>query len=344
MRVALFTHHFLEPTHHAIAQLLGALRDCDVIVYAKRFEHHFQPENIRGRIPYIKGRVPGMEPKAFDVAHAIYDGKTAFRAYYAALDAKIPFILSYHGGFDVHAKIHDSRYRDQSRIVTEGAAAVTVPCMQDIDRLRAIGVARPIEVLPVPVVVPPGFVSRQADPKRLVLVGRLVPKKGVDVALRAMCHLPEYFLHVVGDGELREQLEGLARDLGVRSRVTFLGLLPFDAMLAEVASAFALLHPARVASDGNAEGTPQVVLLAQAIGVPVIASRSGSLGEIVEHANTGLLILADDERGLAASVHLLGKNDTLRARLNRPASHEERTLERVASKLRGIYDNVCAGC
>lgn len=337
MRVALFTHHFLEPTHFAIAQVLEAMADCDYTVYAKRFQDHFELANVRRRIVYRKGLVPGLLPGRFDVVHAIYDGKTALRAHQAAAMADIPFILSFHGGFDTHAKILDAEFRERSRAVAQAAAAVTVPCEQDIGRLRRIGVTRRIIVLPVPVVLSVSRESREADPDKLVVVGRLIPKKGVDVALRAMPCLPGHTLDIIGDGERRPELERLASNLGVSDRVRFLGLLPIAEMERHLIRAFALLHPARVAADGNAEGTPQVILMAQALGVPVVAAESGSLGEIVDREHTGILVPPDDPQALAGAVRRLGGDPELRERLEHLPFAGERSIGNVSARLREIY-------
>jgi glycosyltransferase involved in cell wall biosynthesis len=342
MRVALFINHFLKPTHHAIAQLIGALPSCAYTVYAKRFEDHFDLPNVAGRVIYAKGPVPGLAPGAFDLVHAIYDGRSALSAAAAARDAGVPFVLSYHGGFDLHVRIADPRYLEASKDMTEAAAAVTVPARPDLERLRAMDIRRPIEVLPVPVDVSRLPRRSAVDARRLVAVGRLVPKKGIDLAISAMGRLPCDHLIVVGDGELRAELEAEARRAEVAGRVRFAGLLPIDEALSLVASAFTLVHPARVGPDGNAEGTPQVVLLAQAMGVPVIAARSGNLEEIVEHGVTGLLVPPDDGEGLAAAVARLRRDPALLARLNRPRDVGERSLERVARRLGRIYEQALA--
>jgi len=337
MRVALFTHHFLEPTHHAIAQVIEGLTHCAFTVYAKRFENHFRLPNVVDRITYRKGVAPGLSSEFFDVAHAVYDGKTAIRAAMASQEAKLPFVLSYHGGFDVHVKIHDPRYREATRLITEAAAAVTVPCRGDIDRLRAIGVQRSIRVVPVPIDFSRLPVATRIEGRRLVAVSRLVPKKGVDIAISALVRLPTYELIVVGDGELRSQLEEHARDVGVRERVRFLGLLPLDSVLELLRSAFALVHPARIAPDGNAEGTPQAVLWAQAMGVPVIASRSGSLEEIVEDGRNGRLVPTEDPDGIAIAVKELEHEPLLRDRWRRGVELSHHSIERVVQNVATIY-------
>lgn len=337
MRVALFTHNFLEPTHHAIAQLMGAMNDCRYSVFAKRFEDHFALSNVVSRTVYTKGPLPQLTSAAFDLVHAIYDGKTAIRAHQASTSAGLPFVLSFHGGFDVHAKIHDVRYREASRAICEAASAITVPCAQDRDLLHAIGVSRVAEVLPVPVVTGVRRHERRPDPHRLLLVGRLVPKKGIDTAIRAMSELPGYQLEVIGEGELEVPLRSLVERLGLIERVRLCGYLPLAEVEQRMLRAFALLHPARVAADGNAEGTAQVVLHAQALGLPVIATATGSLGWIVRHGKTGLLVPSDNPSVLAATVRSLATNSVLQQALADLPEPADRRVGAVAEQLRGIY-------
>jgi glycosyltransferase involved in cell wall biosynthesis len=337
VRVALFTHNFLEPTHHAIAQLLGAMSDCSYTVYATRFEDHFDLGNIRDRIAYRKGPVPGLSRARFDLVHAIYDGTTAIRAQQAAAECGIPFVLSFHGGFDTHAKIHDPLFRDRSRLIAQAAAAVTVSSNQDVDRLRSIAVSREIVVLPVPVVLTARRHERRSIPGKLVTVGRLIGKKGVDLAIKALCDLPGHTLEVVGDGELRDQLEWLTKDLGLSDRVRFSGLLPISETERVLLSASALLHPARVAADGNAEGTPQIILMAQALGVPVIAADSGSLSEIVHDGTSGILVPPENPQALADAVKRLAADSALRERLERLPLDGGRSIGKIAQMLHAIY-------
>jgi glycosyltransferase involved in cell wall biosynthesis len=337
VKVALFTHHFLEPTHHAIAQVMGALPECEYTVYAKRFEDHFDVSNVVSRVPYTKGLADGLSRSSFDLVHAIYDGKTAMRAHGAAREAGLPFVLSFHGGFDTHAKIHDERYREATRRIAESATQVTVPSASDVALLARIGVRRATTILSVPVVIGVSAGHSLPHAHRLLLVGRLIPKKGVDVALSAMLLLPEYSLDVVGDGELRDELVQQAARLGVVDRVRFRGLMPLREVEALLAGAFALVHPARVGPDGNAEGTPQVVLLAQAMGVPVIAGASGNLSDVIDDGRSGLLVRPDDPAALACAVTRLAKDPALLAHLRHPAGCGERSIGRVAAQLRQIY-------
>ncbi|HWQ88585.1 MAG TPA: glycosyltransferase, partial [Desulfitobacteriaceae bacterium] len=308
---------------------------------------YFKIMNIADRYVYTKGPIAIFEKNNFDLAHAIYDGKTALRAGDLAHNAELPFLLSFHGGFDTNAKIFDPRYTERTREIAEKANAVTVICSADKYRLRKIGIQRPVEIVPVPIdfsLIPNANGNSSFN---IVAVGRLIPKKGIDVALKALKFLPkEYFLTVVGDGELRNALKALSESLGVENRVTWKGLLPLNKTLEVMSSSSVLLHPARVASDGNAEGTPQTILWAQAMGLPVITTPTGSICEIVINNMTGLLVEEENPEALANAILLFNGKSDLREDITREAKakiHKDHSLNRVVEKYFNIYKRIALG-
>src|ERR1044072_1360640 len=91
IKVALFAHNFLEPTHHAIAQILSRMETCEYWIFAKRLtdKEFFNITNIVNRTYYEKGPLEGFGEHGFDLVHAIYDGDIALRAAGLAQDADI---------------------------------------------------------------------------------------------------------------------------------------------------------------------------------------------------------------------------------------------------------------
>ncbi|MBK6877725.1 MAG: glycosyltransferase family 4 protein [Ignavibacteria bacterium] len=110
-----------------------------------------------------------------------------------------------------------------------------------------------------------------------------------------LAELPEsYKLKIIGKGELENELFELANILKVQDRIDWLGELSLSKTLNQLNESAILLHPARVANDGNAEGTPQIILWAQALKIPVITSATGSISEIVKNELTGLLVESEN--------------------------------------------------
>jgi glycosyltransferase involved in cell wall biosynthesis len=138
-------------------------------------------------------------------------------------------------------------------------------------------------------------------------IGRLVPVKDHATLFRAIAATPGYHLAVLGDGELRPTLEGLARDLGVAERTHFTG------WWADVPSALADLDVV-VLSSRN-EGTPVALIEALAAARPVVATDVGGVRHVVQDGETGWLCRAADPDGLAQLLQRVGSERALAIRL-----------------------------
>lgn len=143
-------------------------------------------------------------------------------------------------------------------------------------------------------------------PLRLLSVCRLVPKKGLHIALRAIAGVLEdgrsATYTIVGDGPLRRELEELTRSLGIGGSVRFYGTLPSERVSELMAASHVFLAPSVTAADGDQEGTPTGVIEAMATGLPVIASRHSGIPELVVDGVTGWLVDEGDVSGLAAAI------------------------------------------
>lgn len=136
----------------------------------------------------------------------------------------------------------------------------------------------------------PGISARSGA----LFVGRLSVEKGVDVLMKAWTKIPDMQLTVLGDGPERATLEAMAP-----SNVTFKGGVSGEAVRQHMLEAEVLLMPSIWY-----EGFPMTAVEAYAAGLPVIASRIGSLTEIVE-PSTGALFEPGNSDDLAAKVHAL---------------------------------------
>jgi glycosyltransferase involved in cell wall biosynthesis len=169
-------------------------------------------------------------------------------------------------------------------------------------------------------------------------VGRLATEKGMAVLLRAWESVPDDIrLHIIGDGPLREHV---TRAAGRDSRIRWLGSLPREAVLNEMQRAYALVFPSLCY-----ENSPSVLAEAQAMALPVIASRQGSGAEIVQDGGFGTLFEPGDALGLAAAVLRLAQSPPERAvlsRLARARYEELLTPERCYDRLLRTYEGALA--
>lgn len=135
----------------------------------------------------------------------------------------------------------------------------------------------------------------------MLLAGRLVYQKGVDLLIRALGELQHlaWTLYLVGDGPHRPALEDLASELGIADRVEFKGWLDGDALAPQYQDANLFVFPSRH------EGMPNAVLEAMASGLPVIASQIAGSEELVVPGETGLLVPSEDIDALREALQTL---------------------------------------
>ncbi|MEX1294888.1 MAG: glycosyltransferase family 4 protein [Candidatus Limnocylindrales bacterium] len=149
-----------------------------------------------------------------------------------------------------------------------------------------------------------------------LFVGRLAEEKGVRVMAQAWRDL-EVDLKVLGEGPLAPLLaKGSAPD-----RIDLRGFVSGDALAESMRTSSFIVMPSLVY-----EGFPMVVAEAYAAGLPIVASRLGALGEVVEDGVTGLHFEAGDAADLAAKVRWANEHPDEMARMGRNA--RERYLER----------------
>ncbi len=138
----------------------------------------------------------------------------------------------------------------------------------------------------------------------LLVPRRLVEKTGVRIAVEALAKLgPDTQLNLViaGDGPLGNALKQLAKNLGLDSRVVFLGSIPRQEVLRLAKEALAVVVPS-IPTGGVIEATSIAVIEAMACGTAVIASDIGGLAELIGHNQTGFLVPHSDPGALGDTI------------------------------------------
>lgn len=138
----------------------------------------------------------------------------------------------------------------------------------------------------------------------LITVGRLVPKKGIDVLLEALAQCPDYVrLTIVGDGPEKESLRQQIDNLQLEQRVHFTGWVDNETVARLMNEADIFVLASRTSPvDGAMEGTPTVLLEAQARGIPVIATRHAGIPDIVADGKSGILVPENNAGALAEAI------------------------------------------
>jgi len=175
----------------------------------------------------------------------------------------------------------------------------------------------------------------------MLFVGRLNAQKGLDDLLQAMARARKaWTLDVVGDGPDRERLRQRAQELGVASRITWLGHLPQSELAPLYARSAALVIPS---SD---EGLGLVGIEAALCETPSVAYASGGLTDVVRDGTTGWLVPEGDIAALAHAIDGVVDRPTkaraagVTARVRALAAFSP---ESVGARYREAYDAVLRG-
>lgn len=186
--------------------------------------------------------------------------------------------------------------------------------------------------------IKPNFVDWQPPPRwdqraGGLYLGRLTPEKGVDVLLRALKRLHRPGLTAIGGGPMEGAVaEALGAD--------YLGFLPLSEIWQHLARVSYMVVP-----SVWYEGFPRTIIEAFASGVPVIASRLGSLAEVVSDGRTGLLFNPGDDEDLAAKLAWAQSHPQDMVRMGQAARQEYEsryTPERNCVELLDIYRSAMA--
>ncbi|WP_370401077.1 glycosyltransferase family 4 protein [Sulfitobacter sp. JB4-11] len=140
-------------------------------------------------------------------------------------------------------------------------------------------------------------------PRRVVAIGRLVEQKGQLALIDALAKTQsDMHLTLIGDGEMRSQIDAAVARHALQDRVTLTGWVGEDRIRDELARAHALVMPS------FAEGLPMVVMEAMAAARPVIATHVAGTPELVQDGGTGWLVPAGDTDALAQAMDRMAQS------------------------------------
>ncbi|KLN63800.1 glycosyltransferase family 4 protein [Vibrio sp. VPAP30] len=158
----------------------------------------------------------------------------------------------------------------------------------------------------------------QREP-RICAIGRLVEKKGF-CDLVAACHLLKqqgvvFQCELIGDGELKPEIEKQIHSLGIQDVVTMQGSLPQKEVKARLRQAAVFAAPCVIGEDGNRDGLPTVLLEAMALGTPCVSTAVTGIPEVIFNGKTGLMVEQHNPNSLAEALKQMLENSELRVRL-----------------------------
>ncbi|HBI17097.1 MAG: Glycosyltransferase [Candidatus Moranbacteria bacterium GW2011_GWF2_34_56] len=184
--------------------------------------------------------------------------------------------------------------------------------------------------------------SIQRNDKFIITLGgtRITERKGINYLIQALSLLvskyPNIFLRLVGEGNEKENLISLTKELKLDNFVEFVGLIPREKIAPYYQEAKLFVLPSLN------EGMSNAMLEALATGLPIVATETGGTTELVEDGINGLIVKMKDSKDLADKIEMIIKDEKLRVRMGEESRKkaEQMSWENVAKKYYDLYTQI----
>lgn len=308
-------------------------------------------------------RLTGREK--FDLIQAHWVIPNAPVAILIGLLRHIPTIISLHGS-DVYMAEKIKPVGWVAKWAFRRAAAVTASSPDLMERAQRLGAPKePGRAAVIPYGVEPSTFKTPNQPRDeirrklgfepdqpvLLMVGRLVYKKGFEYALKAMPGVLEAFpdakLVIAGVGDLMQPLQKLAADLNIEKNVRFEGAVPHNRVPDYLAACDLFLLPSIVDDQGNVDGLPNTLLEAMSAGKAVIASHVAGVPLAVTDGENGRLVPQRDPAALCLAIRELQADPALRERYGAAARRKvvgELNWTAIAARYSQVFEGAVASC
>lgn len=330
--------HLVAKGHKAVIVSAGGPLAADLA--AAGIKHYTLP--VHKKSPFsiyrsVKTLSKIVELEKIDIVHA-RSRVPAIVAFFSSRRTHVPFITTCHGFYSKHAL---SRFMGWGKLVIVASHIIGKRMRDDFSvphrKIRLIH--RGVNLNE--------FTYSPGLKKEIIVgvIGRLTPIKGHPLFLKAMARVtrvhPNIKIQIIGDApkpQYKEELQTLAKQLGITKSVEFLGTrYDIPALLSKMS---VLVVP----SIGE-EAFGRVAIEAGACGIPVVATRMGGLIDIMEDEKDGLLVSPDDPRLLAEAVMKLVSDPQLAARYSRSLRmkvEKEFSLDLMFEKTLAVYNEAIA--
>jgi glycosyltransferase involved in cell wall biosynthesis len=252
--------------------------------------------------------------------------------------------------FWIHESAYGERLAGRRKVVAQAlrvADAVVFPAAATAARYRRFEARHNFSIanygIDVPALV--GEVSpnpRDAGSLRIVHIGSIEPRKGQDILLKAVAALPaevasKIQVEIIGRALDRRYFAKVSAIAARQSNVVFAGETSHDVTLSRLRDADVLALASRD------EVLPVTILEAMALGKPVIATRAGGVGEMIEDGVSGLLADVNDHRQMARAITRLFYDRVLLASMGDAARRRYDagfTFEHFANRMTALIGDV----
>ena len=279
---------------------------------------------------------------SYDLIHAHFSSPSGTIARILSRESGKPYVVTEHSsrfdltfeqGIDVPAVLEDAR-----RIICVSSGIKdSIQSVAGSDTLSLSIVPNPVDMGEF---TPSSPSEAHTGPLRLLFVGHLLPRKGVDLLISALKRITDdgtdAELVVIGAGLEMDRLRKQAESLGLAARVQFLGARPHEEMASHYSASDVFVLPSYAESFGV------VVVEALASGKPVVATRSGGPEHIIDDT-VGMLVDPGDSDGLAdAILSVADRLDTFIPENLAEFARSRYSMKSVGAQISTVYNETVA--
>lgn len=266
-----------------------------------------------------------LEPSAYDMIHCHFGPVGIFGQHLREIGGlQGPLLTTFHG-YDIGSYVREHGTTAYAELFRKGEAFT---CSSGFIRKKLIAAgcnSAKISLFKLGTDLTRfDFAERKIGPDgviRLITVGRLVEKKGIEYSIRAVADLVRQFQNlqytIVGDGQLRQRLSLLIDQLNLQRHVTLVGWKTPEEVRQLLGQSHIFVLASVVSSNGDFEGQGLVLQEAQAMGLPVVCTNHNGFCDSVLNGQSGFLVPERDVDALSAKLAELIRRPELWAGIGR---------------------------
>ncbi|MEB3217458.1 MAG: glycosyltransferase [Nostocales cyanobacterium 94392] len=197
------------------------------------------------------------------------------------------------------------------------------------------------------------FKARYPDDSGLIRIattGRLIEKKGIEYAIRAIAEVvkvyPNVEFNIIGDGELKEHFAQIIQELNIADKVHLKGWRNQKEIITILDETHIFVAPSVTASDGNQDAPVNTLKEAMAMGLPVIGTLHGGIPELIEDGISGFLVPERDASAIADKLIYLIEHPEIWQQIGSSGREKVETdydINKLNSELVEIYQLTLSG-
>ena len=288
----------------------------------------------------------------YDFIHYFFSLPTAFLSLLPGKHRRVPYIISLRGSdvpnYDIYNKkleLLHKIYLPITKLIWKRAKAV-IAVTKSLKRTALFTNPRQeIEVIPngidTDLFTPNNNGKRNDNEFRLIIVSRLIERKGIQYVLCALSEIKDESIRllIIGEGNYETELRNMCNKLGLKSVVTFTGFRRRDTIPAYFSQSDVFILPSLAEAFGN------VIAEAMACGLPIISTDEGGIPDLVGEEN-GILVKPRNVEQIKSAIMTMKPNEEMRIRMgkaNTAKIEQKYKWEKVALAYNRTYEKSLNG-